>query len=419
MIKRLMQCSTYKSMMFMGDDSQSIYGFRNTTPEYIRELKEKLNISELKDLSLSKNRRCTPQIVDTAKRLIELNENRLDKPMESTRDDGKYVSVQEFFNTQEEYEDIVAKILKSKAENNRSFGDFAILARTNAELPKIAEVLTKENIPFVFKNPMKLKDDSNVKAALSISKAFYEPESTLLYFNYLVAVYKGKILDANPEEVKAKIDELQRLFKFADSMEISEAKKMYHELLEAIGENDEIYKYFLSLVYDNEDIQSELEYIRAFERYGSKVAKKMDQNYGDRVVLTTTHSSKGLEWPVVFVVLDKFDNKFVHGNSPKKNEEREETRRLLFVAMTRARDELYLTGNYTIGGNEKDGYEFNQFLVELYEIKGQHFITTDPMKAVRDAEKKRKAAEKAALKRQYGNAANYPNVLPGQLKMKF
>ena len=85
---------------------------------------------------------------------------------------------------------------------------------------------------------------------------------------------------------------------------------------------DEIYEYFLDLVYANEDLQSELEYIQDFKVFGTNCCKKMEQTY-EGVVLTTAHSSKGLEWPVIFNSVTKYDSKHLHSIRNKVNHEKE------------------------------------------------------------------------------------------------
>ena len=111
------------------------------------------------------------------------------------------------------------------------------------------------------------------------------------------------------------------------------------------------------------------------------------------VVLTTAHSSKGLEWPVVFCTISEFDSKRLH-RGHKSDDEIEETRRLIYVAMTRARDRLFITSRYTAYGSKEDR-TYNQFLKELYDQTGMDFQPVDPMEAVKEAERKAKYIEKA------------------------
>lgn len=168
------------------------------------------------------------------------------------------------------------------------------------------------------------------------------------------------------------------------------------DLLEKIKGEDEIYSSFLYMVYANEDLQSELEYIKNFQRFGGKAAKKMEQDY-QGVVLTTAHSSKGLEWNHVFASLTGFDSKTAHISTHQ--EEREELRRLIFVTATRARDELFITGQYVAYG-KKDDRTYNQFLRECFEILDEAYNPVDPMEDM-----KKDARKKRARDRRLANAA--------------
>lgn len=110
------------------------------------------------------------------------------------------------------------------------------------------------------------------------------------------------------------------------------------------------------------------------------------------MTLITAHSSKGLEWPVVFNTITNYDSTRLHSNSSHVTKDIEETRRLLFVSTTRARDLLCLTGVYVAYGSEKEGYIYNQFVKELYEIMDKFYDLVDHEKeAERDA--KREAAK--------------------------
>lgn len=146
-------------------------------------------------------------------------------------------------------------------------------------------------------------------------------------------------------------------------------RNKFHEYLDAIRGEDEIYAHILELLYSNEDLQSELEYLLDFTRYGDKEEKKMAQGY-EGVVLTTEHSSKGLEWDYVFNSISKYDSERLHRNSRQTIARKEEMRRLMFVSMTRAREELFVSGQYICYGNREDGYTPSQ---SLYSIIERHY----------------------------------------------
>ena len=145
-----------------------------------------------------------------------------------------------------------------------------------------------------------------------------------------------------------------------------------------------------------------IKYIYDFEEFGEKVAKRREHSYPG-IVLTTAHSSKGLEWPVCFNSITGYDSEELHGS--KRTEQKEEKRRLLFVSCTRARDELYVTGVYTAYGSEKAGYTYDQFLKECYDCSGLKFdsATIENERTLRKLE--RKAAKKEANKEEIKKTA--------------
>ena len=118
----------------------------------------------------------------------------------------------------------------------------------------------------------------------------------------------------------------------------------------------------------------------------------MEQDY-EGVTLVTANSSKGMEWPIVYLSLTSFDNDVLHKITNK--EEVEERRRVMYVAITRAMNELYITGEY-VAYCKKDDYTYNQFLREIFTAldKEEEYVPIDPEEAVRE----KKRAEERRLK---------------------
>lgn len=117
---------------------------------------------------------------------------------------------------------------------------------------------------------------------------------------------------------------------------------------------------------------------------------------------------------LLFNTVTNYDTPALHRNSAKAVKDLEETRRLLFVSTTRARDLLYLTGVYCAYGSEKDGYTYNQFIHELYQIKGMPY---DPVDHVKEAERAAKR-EAAALKRANSRKSRFTNNMTGQISFR-
>lgn len=392
-IKELAKCNCFESLMVVGDDSQSIYGFRHTSPENMIHFFTKLGMNGV-DINLSVNRRSTPEILKVATDIEALNKERLIKPMNPSKEHGEAVHVNGFYSKAEEYE-FIAKTIKDLIDSGKHIPeDIAVLTYTKAELVTIGAELSKLNVPWVMMNPMPLSENSRVKAAISLADAFYQPEADKLYLDYLAAKYDGEILNTLTfDEINAEKDELKKQFMNMDLLTIPFQRQLFHQMLDALmgDSHDEVYQYFLDLLYANVDLQSELEYVQNFKVFGDNCCKKMEQQY-EGVVLTTAHSSKGLEWPVVFNSLSKYDGKFFHSirNKITKEKEIEERRRLLFVSLTRAKDVLYITGQYEAYTSREEGRVYNTFLKEVFDVTNTKYVPIDP-----DADIKKAARLKA------------------------
>lgn len=369
-IKHLISTKNFESLMVVGDDSQSIYGFRNTSQENIIHFFEKIG-KEGKDFRLEENRRSTPEILAFANKIDALNKKRAGGDMIPVRENGFKPITRAYLTRDEEYDFIVDQIEKGLATGNYKPEDFAIIAFKRSELVALAAKLSQKNIPWIAKYPMSLQDNSRVQAAVSLATAFYQPEAETLYFNYVIAKNDGDIFnDMTNDEIKAEVEALKTTWSGMDFLDISYQRKIFHEHLEAIKGNDEVYANFLEYVYENEDLQSELEFIMDFKKFGESCSKKLEKDYAG-VVLTTAHSSKGLEWSVVFNTISGYDKKGLHMSN--KTAEIEEVRRLLYVSVTRARDILYVTGQMVAYGKNGD-YTYNQFLQEAMECNGKSFV---------------------------------------------
>ena len=389
-IKRLCACPSFKSLMVVGDDAQSIYSFRNTSPDNIIHFFTKMGVSGT-ELFLTENRRSCEEVVELSNAVNDLNTEKVDKTMVSTRGNGGSTRVKGFFKKQDEYAwiaDQIGELIDSGVQPE----EIAFIAFTKNEISEMSAALSKNRIPWVMKNPLRLMENSRVKAALSLAMAFYEPDATKCYFDYLVAQHDGDLIaDMDDDAVTEAVEQLKDSFESMEDLPFDVQRVIFHQMLDDIKGDDEIYAHFLDLVYANEDLQSELEYIRDFKRYGEKEEKRMEQKY-EGVTLVTAHSSKGLEWKYVFNSVSKYDSEYLHKNSRNSKKRLEETRRLLFVSMTRAKDSLTVTGQYIAYGTKETGYEQNQFLREVYQILGE---TYDPV----DHEAEKRKAEKEAAKK--------------------
>lgn len=376
LLSYLIKSSSFKSLMIVGDDSQSIYSWRGAELECFLNFFVHLGVTG-QTFRLSENHRSTKEILDLANKIDALNENRAGTDMVASRGTGIKPCIMDFSKPSEEIEFTCDQIGKAIKSGRYTASDIAIISRTRDSLVAYAAELSRRGIPWISKYPMPLLDNSRVKAAVSLAEAFYQPDAEDLYFNYVIAENDGDIFnDMTNEEIKNKIGELKSLWNNMLYSDIEYQQHVFHDKLEAIKGEDEMYAYFLELLYENEDLKEELAYLHAFAKYGDDVCKKLTKNY-EGVILTTAHSDKGEEHPIVFVSLSKFDNKHLHMNS-RLVEELEETRRLIYVALTRARDILYVTSRHYVSNVANEEPVLNRFIKEVMDAAGKPYYSSGP-----------------------------------------
>lgn len=419
-LKRLRACKSNRSMMLIGDINQAIYGFRNTSPKYMRDLSAYMG-ENATTLTLSTNFRCTQPIVDLANNIVAINPGGEDeKVAEAFCKEGDKPIVRGFYDDKGENSEVefICQSIKKAIDEGKSPNDIAVLRHNKKDLLKIGTRLTELEIPYIMKTPMNLNDNSRIIAALALADAFYEPEATLSYFIYLGAKYNGDIKNLDPEQVKDEISKLKGLFENLIFEDFDEQRRVYHQYLEELrkGAEDELYDYFLELLYDNEDFPTELEYTRIFRKYGSKMEKRMASDY-EGVVLCTMHSAKGLEFDTVYVSLKSFDSEKLH--KERNAELIEEARRLLFVSLTRAKKHLYVTGNYVAYGSEDDK-TFDRFLKECFYENGDEkaYVPIDPNEWLKKKEAKERRAEARKSKSEAAGSKIAKKISDDQAKAK-
>ena len=285
--------------------------------------------------------------------------------------------------------------------------DIAIICATKYELRKFANLLTQEGIESVSLNPEPLMENSRVRAAIAFVVALENENDTQDIMVYANAMTGGKVMTMNEEEILESIRKVQEMLKEVNSEEVDKKGKLMEYLTLIDLNDDEIYQKFLETL-NRKTFEKACEYCKDFLLYGEKNEARREHDYPG-VVLTTAHSSKGLEWPVVFASLSKFDEEKnnMHILGGKHALEREERRRLLFVTATRARDELYITSRYIAYG-QKGSYTYNLFLEDSYDCMGEVFnvsaIEAEAAAIAKEQAAKRKA-ERAKLRAQLDELA--------------
>lgn len=369
-INEMRKAKCVKSLFIVGDDDQSIYGFRDANVELIKNFFEMIGENGL-DVQLMENRRSTHNIVDFASTLISYNQNRIEKHPKSTNEEGEHVCVSAFASKEDEQEYIV-DVIEDLIKNGRKDNEIAILAPTNAELMVYADMLKKRGIESVSINPEPILENPRVVGAVGLVK-FMLNNSEFNGTAYINARDNGTAITKSDEEIRQEILNLQN--------EVKNIKNVtgLFEKFKALDqeENDEIYQSFLEDIntamedaVKQENLHAVCEYVMDFERFGQKQTARKEKAYNG-VVLSTMHSSKGKEWPVVFCSVTK-----MHGRDLKP-EDIDEKNRLLFVACTRAKKELYISGVAIAFSSAMQGDVENMFLAECIEVYENMYGSTD------------------------------------------
>ena len=371
----------YRKITCVGDDSQSIYSFRGANYKNILNFEK--DYKDAKTILLEENYRSTSTILDAANQVIKNNTQRKDKNLWTSRGKGEKIKYYRAYNERDEAQYVIRKI-KELRKKDVEYKDIAVLYRTNAQSRVLEEEMLKENMPyrvigsFYFYSRKEIKDliaylrlIHNSKDNVSLLRVINTPKrgiglktienltakadekGTSIY----EAITSGKELEFKKtiEQLKSLSEELtltELIDKVLDAsglrQELESEKTLEAEVrLENLEEFKSITKSFEERegLISLEDFLLEISLISDVEEY------KDDPN---RVSLMTVHSVKGLEFSHVFVV-GMEEGIFPHMNSLMETSELEEERRLCYVAITRAKDDLYLVNarRRTLFGREQ------------------------------------------------------------------
>lgn len=371
-LQYLIDTPAKESFMVVGDDSQNIYGFRGATSDLLVHFEEHIG-DKVTHFYLLDNHRSTPQIIEFANALNRKNAHRVEKDLKATRPDGEPVEIMSFWKDEELLQETV-NIIKTELEKGRKYEDIACLDSTRTELMKLGTILTENGIPWIMLSPEPELENSRVKAAIAFNNAVADSTATKDIFEYLNAVCRNEILKNTDAEIEERITEFIKTVQEKKDAGEKELTDWFLEKLKELDDEDEIYEGFLEKISLRTSYKSISEYISNFSVFGQKQTQKRKLRYPG-VVLTTAHSSKGLEWPVIINNITKYHKKALN------DEKTEAQRRLFFVSATRARDKLYVLGKKVAYGNKANNTRyFNQFLREAYEILGETMDVTEPKK---------------------------------------
>lgn len=370
-----------RNLCVVGDDDQSIYKFRGANIGNILNFED--DYSDVQKITLDQNYRSTQNILDAANSVISNNKGRMGKSLWTSNGDGNRVYV---YTGTNEYDEAryIARQIKKHFDEQGSFSDCAILYRTNAQSRVIEEMLMRESVPYKVLSGLRFYDRKEIKDIIAYLRVVYNPNDDVSLAR-IINEPKRKIGNATLEkarniareketslydvishaddypEFKTAIKKLlsfseiiQSLIKLKDTVTIEE---LTGRILNDTG-------YMPALVMEDttesktriENLGEFISVITEFEKNeetGNTLGEFLenislvsdidgyDENE-DSAVLMTIHSAKGLEFPIVF--LSGLEEGLFPGmRSMESDDDIEEERRLCYVAITRAKEQLYIT----------------------------------------------------------------------------
>ena len=345
----------------VGDEDQSIYGFRGAAPEEILDFEKKYEKAAI--LKMEENFRSTKEIIHAANTLIKNNKNRLPKQMITNNIKGNQVQFieQETLAAQYDYVNVLCKKL---------IGNTAVLFRYKDSVLPLVYLFEKSNIPYILKNRREIPIDSVFMRAIIATLRIIDNQADYKDFDLFYNRFNTKInLFLSQEQLqKLKVEYKRGKDIFALLYAVDSNKIPLEAEFEAIREKDVVsaladidtmvkkyfskkffrqYSWFECIAQNEQSIASLLSTVEKL-----KNICKAGKDCKNGINLATIHSSKGLEYDNV-VLMDLIDKQFPAERSIKDTSDKEEETRVCYVAITRARNNLYIISSSKSNGNFK------------------------------------------------------------------
>lgn len=383
----------HQNICVVGDDDQSIYGWRGADIRNILEFeKDYENVHVVK---LEQNYRSTQVILDAANTVISNNIERKRKKLWSEKKEGELIKIQLAENEVEEADFIADTIAQISTKQSRPYKDFAILYRANVQGRSIEDALNRSQIPYNIYGGTKFYERKEIKDLLAYLKVIQNPQDDISLKRIINVPRRGiglrtieKIedranlkqesiysvlidVDTNSEistKARASINGFVDIIATLRTIrEVYPVSKLIEKILDTTGYLDELEeskkKAGKDLVSKSEEIQDRIDNLNEFisiaiefeqnsedkdlETFLTGVALSAEPNNeeeNDRVSLMTIHTSKGLEFPVVFLTgMEEGLFPISRAVRSMNDSEIEEERRLCYVGITRAKEQLFMT----------------------------------------------------------------------------
>jgi len=371
----------YQNICVVGDDDQSIYKFRGANIGNILSFEE--DFADAKRITLDQNYRSTQNILDAANVVISNNKKRMGKELWTAKGDGGLITTVTSYNEYEEGR-FIANEIKKYQDKGGNISDCAVLYRTNAQSRVLEEQFMRAGIPARVFGGMRFFDRKEIKDIFAYLRLIYNHNDDVSLMRIINEpkrkigkVTLDKVADLAEEDnasmfdiiseasdypqlktAASKLEEFAKLIltleEYIDTMPLADfivkvwEDTGYMKMLEADNsiESQTRIENIKELLNSAAEFEKNEEYNGTLEEYLESVSLISDtDSYDDEdeaVVLMTVHSAKGLEFPVVFLA-GLEEGLFPGLKSMETNEDIEEERRLCYVAITRAKEKLYIT----------------------------------------------------------------------------
>jgi DNA helicase II / ATP-dependent DNA helicase PcrA len=405
--------SVHENICIVGDDAQSIYSFRGATIENILQFRK--DYDDVKIIKLEQNYRSTKSILHVANEVIANNKKQIQKNLWTENSDGDNIKLVRVMTDNDEGRFVAEHIKETQLRKHYDNKDFSILYRTNAQSRPFEEALRRLGIPYKIYGGLSFYQRKEVKDFVSYLKVIVNPheeESLKRIINYPVrgigkTTLEKALLTANQNnislwqvleraaEVGFKANTLEAINGFVQMIHYFQSllkQKNAYIVAEEVGKHTNLIKELFNDkssegVARYENIRALLSSIKEFTETPNEDGELENTELGvylqqitlltdtdrdkdpnaDVVKLMTVHAAKGLEFPMVFVVGCE-DGLFPSAMSVHTRDELEEERRLFYVAITRAKDNLWLTyaqSRYQFGNMK--AYDPSRFISEIPE----------------------------------------------------
>jgi DNA helicase-2/ATP-dependent DNA helicase PcrA len=398
-----MLTNEHKNIAVVGDDWQSIYSWRGA--DFRNILKFEKDYKDCTIIKLEQNYRSTKNILDAAHAVITKNAQRSDKKLWTDAGDGLPVQMVQVSGERAEGEAIIRRIRLGLDTGRRHYRDYAVLYRTNAQSRSIEEAFVHYGIPYRVVGGVRFYDRKEIKDIMAYLRLVFQPEDRVSFERVVNVPARGvgakSLLNFFAWKDTQQTSLLQALQQAEECADLTpKARKSLSELGDILASLREISQDasvsglidsllrridYLHYLDDGtaqgearqENVKELLSVAREYQDEGlagflEEVALVSDLDSadfsGDAVTLMTLHAAKGLEFPAVFMA-GLEESILPHSRALYDQNEMEEERRLCYVGMTRARQELYMT--YASSRMLYGGVQHNPPSRFLSEIDGE------------------------------------------------